>query len=87
MIQFNGSGSEESFNLRIERFSKEDYVDVVKSLLFFLRNNNPQNSSCSNETHFLCWFIEEMLPDADQIINKEEFELFKKFKQQHKKAV
>lgn len=84
MIQFKKEGIHTFFSLEIENFDREDYIKTIKSFLYFLQNYNHQAGEAQHETYHVCRLIEEMLPEADQIISIDEIELFKQYKQAQK---
>jgi hypothetical protein len=84
MIQFIENGVDRSFSVDIEKFDQEDYIKTIQSLLCLLKHYDVRVGDFSKEIYHVCTLIEAMLPDVGQIINVNEIELFKQYKQAQK---
>lgn len=79
MIQFSkDNNGRESFTIRFDG-CREEYISIVKSMLFFM-GNCQYNGEINQETYNMCRLIDSMLPDANQIITKEDIEILKQAK-------
>lgn len=83
MVQFEKDKNGVDF-FKIEvRGERENYIDLIKSLLTMI-HIAPDTQELQNEFYDICNLIEYMLPDSDQIINKEDAELLKELKSKRK---
>jgi hypothetical protein len=84
MIQFFKNGINCSFSVDIEDFDQEDYIKTIQSLLGLLKYYDTNAGDASHDIYHVCRLIEGLLPDSGQIINVNEIELFKQYKQAKK---
>ena len=84
MVTFNENkavpGMIESFTVTISG-DKDAYIETIRTILLLLGQYQSDIELRQSDLYYICNLIDYMLPDSDQVINKNDVELLNQIKE------